>query len=298
MSPTIIDIRIYIYLKDTETLSYDSRTSAATHAHLYTYFLHKDETRTFTAEDDVTFFTSYNSCTCTEDSTHFLYLFSAHCFLCISSPQKCQYHRYRNHHMPPCQALPISPQALSRRVDRRAYPRTRTHFVHHAQNHHCHLGNVPVLIDGLSVGRYPLNSQNSRLNASLTISALHFYHKPAISVTVLLPFPIQFPSSSARDLQQMLAWRDNGLLVVIPRGSDYDSFLLRSALLRGADIVSNRCFENVLRSQRDLADRASLSVYLRTHLIPFAFVLGLFVANPDRRAIAQGLHAPRAVKEC
>lgn len=150
-----------------------------------------------------------------------------------------------------------------------------------------------MLIDGLSVGRCP---QNSRVNVALLIAALHYYRKRGVSsVCVLLPAD---DCSTARDLRILLALREKGLLVAVPDRSDFDAFLLRSALLRGADIVSNRVrrFEGVLHSQRHLVDYAALWTYLRSHLIPFAFVLGLFMPNPDRRSIALGLHGPRVAR--
>lgn len=186
------------------------------------------------------------------------------------------------------------PHLAHRRAERRVRHRTPAYADNLRRIKRGHRIPRAVLIDGLSVGHYP---ENSRLNGALILAALHFYRTCGLSVCVLLPAEIlPFSSMSPRDLGRLHALRARGLLAVIPRGCDYDSFLLRSAILRGADIVSNRSFENVLLSQRDaVLGTASLSVYLRSHLVPFAFVLGLFVANPDRHAIANGLHAPRAM---
>lgn len=144
-----------------------------------------------------------------------------------------------------------------------------------------------VVLDGVSIG----GGVSHAVQLVSLISALRYYVERGVNAVVLLPEDALL--SSGRDLKTLNLLAAHGKVVRTPGGASHYPFLLRAAQLRGADLVSNHGFDFLLAAQRRVEDRAYAAQYLRSHLVPFRFVLGSFVPQPDARAIAFGLHGPR-----
>lgn len=87
-----------------------------------------------------------------------------------------------------------------------------------------------------------------------------------------------------------------GLLSITPSQTKRELFMLKFAIEQKADIVSNQSFRSVVEAQSSRTEQRRLKSFLHDHRIPFSFIGGKFIPNPQSDNLSSSLHAAVAVE--
>lgn len=84
-----------------------------------------------------------------------------------------------------------------------------------------------------------------------------------------------------------------GRISFTPAGSHDDNFLLAYAKRKNIDIISNDRFQKEVKAQATESASQELQKFLDAHLIPYTFVRGEFMPNPDPTQLSAAKHCSR-----
>lgn len=155
-----------------------------------------------------------------------------------------------------------------------------------------------VILDGSSISK-AYGGAKFKLEG-MEIALKHYLSKSVNAVVVI-------PESKAKEiledktdgkysqererLKHLLA---RGLLYLIPLNSKKGAFIVKYAIDRKADIISNETFRYVTDSQSSKTERRKLRTFLEEHRVPFSFVEGHFMPSPSS-ALSSRSQSPMSV---
>lgn len=193
-------------------------------------------------------------------------------------------------------ALASKPVQTQGNVESRGQPRTFTP-VQLPSAPQLDAAQPQIVIDGQNVARhYSLNHQFVSKGVKLV---LDYYFGRGIPAVALLPrCLVDTRSSSPRgriadDVPLLLALEEIGRVCFVPAGTHDDYFILKYAMNKDIDIISNDRFEKEISAQETSEQAGRLQKFLRRHLIPFMFIHDDFVPNPDGCNIGSAMHHSR-----
>lgn len=145
----------------------------------------------------------------------------------------------------------------------------------------------PIVIDGEDV---ILTGEDANLEPmeSLMRCLAYYRNRPPCLATALIKEDTLFQL----DPQQVNQLQMMDLLAVTPSNTDYAGFVIKAALVRSGDIVSNSIFEDIADLQLPPDDMA-VGRYFGCKLIPYLFFQKDFVPHPHPSHIVTGVHGPR-----
>ena len=154
-----------------------------------------------------------------------------------------------------------------------------------------------VVIDGQNVARH--YGHNQFVTRGLQI-VLDYYFRKGVPAVALLPrhYVDMRPGNSrtADDIPLLLSLEVIGRVCFVPAGTHDDFFILKYAMQKNIDIISNDRFEKEITGQETPEQADRLKNFLRQHLIPFMFVHDDFIPNPDGANIGSSKHHSRSAR--
>lgn len=158
-----------------------------------------------------------------------------------------------------------------------------------------------VVVDGQNVG-CAYGGNGSRFRARGVELVLDFYTRQGRPAVALLPQakvdgrPNIRNDRIADDPGLLLRLHEAGRVSFTPAGSHDDYFLLQYAMVRGLDLISNDRFNKEISRQETPERAQALRQFLDNHLIPYTFVQGEFVPNPNPARLGETGHASRKAR--
>lgn len=162
--------------------------------------------------------------------------------------------------------------------------------------------DVEVVIDGQNVACAYGGGGGFKARGVLVV--LEYYRQHGIKAVAVLPNnkvdERQTVGSGALNTLAadnptlLLRLADEGRVAFTPAGAHDDYFVLSYAMRKGADVISNDRFQKELDLQETADDAWNLKTFLDEHLIPYTFVAGEFVPNPNPSQLGRSAHQSRA----
>ncbi len=87
-----------------------------------------------------------------------------------------------------------------------------------------------------------------------------------------------------------------GRVAFVEKGNHDDYYIIRYAMRKKGDIISNDKFRDEQMIQRRDRYYCKLRKYLDKHLIHYTFACGDFLPNPDPTRLCMSIHHPRTKK--
>ncbi|CAN8069505.1 unnamed protein product [Agarophyton chilense] len=158
-----------------------------------------------------------------------------------------------------------------------------------------------VVIDGQNVG-YSYGGGKHNFRAKGVKVVLDYYLNKGMKAVAMLPackVDTRFGLLNDRvaddpALLKSLAAQD--LVAFTPAGSHDDHFLLAYAKQKNIDIISNDRFKKEVSEQETGSASRALQDFLNEHLIPYTFVNGEFMPNPNPHELSRAGHCSRGVR--
>lgn len=88
---------------------------------------------------------------------------------------------------------------------------------------------------------------------------------------------------------------ERGMLSLIPLNIKKGAFIVKYAVDRKADIISNESFRYVADSQSSKKERRKLRTFLEEHRVPFSFIEDHFISSPLSSALSLRSHSQMSV---
>ncbi|PXF43568.1 putative ribonuclease ZC3H12C [Gracilariopsis chorda] len=167
--------------------------------------------------------------------------------------------------------------------------------------HPRHNGNTSmpvVVIDGQNVGCSYGGGKNLFRAKGVQV-VLDYYSGKGMKAVAMLPAhkvdtrPGIKNDRVADDPELLKNLAAQNLVSFTPSGSHDDHFLLAYAKQKNIDIISNDRFQKEVSEQASQAASRALQTFLDKHLIPYTFVDGEFMPNPNPHQLSLASHCSR-----
>lgn len=155
-----------------------------------------------------------------------------------------------------------------------------------------------VVVDGQNVG-CSFSGARGRFRAHGVEVVLDYYSDRGIAAIAMLPRckvdtrPSIVNDRVADNPSLLNRLEQQGRLVFTPAGAHDDHFLLGYAMNKAIDIVSNDRFRKEVKEQASPEKSRIMQAFLDEHLIPYTFVHGEFMPNPNFSQLGSTMHQSR-----